>query len=190
MHGHSHPHCARLAGRRAEPHHRRRPGRCHRRGNRRAADRRHRGRHVAGLQGSQTAITDENGHYKITNLPPGDYLVTFYYADLDRRAQRHRRSASTRRAPVYLEARHDARPAARSSRSTARRPTIDPTSTTQGITIDSEYTASEHPGPGPHVRVGPRRRGRLAGRRRWRLVLGLDARSRTSTSSTASTRPA
>src|ERR1051325_2895674 len=31
---------------------------------------------------TQTAITDENGFYKITELPPGEYLVTFYYADI------------------------------------------------------------------------------------------------------------
>ena len=34
------------------------------------------------LQGAQTAITDENGFYKIAPLPPGDYLVTFYYLEL------------------------------------------------------------------------------------------------------------
>src|SRR5688572_21417702 len=34
------------------------------------------------LPQAQTAITDENGGYKITDLPPGDYLVTFYYADI------------------------------------------------------------------------------------------------------------
>ena len=33
------------------------------------------------LQGDQTAITDENGFYKITDLPPGEYLVRFYYND-------------------------------------------------------------------------------------------------------------
>ena len=31
---------------------------------------------------TQTAITDENGVYRITELPPGEYLVTFYYADI------------------------------------------------------------------------------------------------------------
>src|SRR6476646_619040 len=31
---------------------------------------------------TQTGITDEKGFYKIDSLPPGDYLVTFYYADL------------------------------------------------------------------------------------------------------------
>lgn len=34
------------------------------------------------LAGAQTAITDEHGYYEITDLPPGNYLVTFYYLDL------------------------------------------------------------------------------------------------------------
>src|SRR5689334_5124907 len=31
------------------------------------------------LQGSQTVLTDEAGSYKISPLPPGEYVVTFYY---------------------------------------------------------------------------------------------------------------
>ena len=31
---------------------------------------------------TQTAITDENGFFQVGALPPGDYLVTFYYADI------------------------------------------------------------------------------------------------------------
>ena len=34
------------------------------------------------LQNAQTAISDENGFYKVAELPPGNYLVTFYYAKL------------------------------------------------------------------------------------------------------------
>src|SRR5205823_626200 len=30
---------------------------------------------------SQTGITEEDGTYKITGLPPGDYLVTFFFGD-------------------------------------------------------------------------------------------------------------
>ncbi len=33
------------------------------------------------LQGSQAGITDGKGAYYISNLPPGTYLVSFYYAD-------------------------------------------------------------------------------------------------------------
>src|SRR3712207_4500827 len=34
------------------------------------------------LQGTQAAITDDTGQFKITNLPPGTYELTFLYADL------------------------------------------------------------------------------------------------------------
>jgi hypothetical protein len=33
------------------------------------------------LAETQTAMTDERGVYAIESLPPGNYLVTFYYAD-------------------------------------------------------------------------------------------------------------
>src|SRR6476661_3963712 len=33
------------------------------------------------LQGEQTEFTDPSGHYIITELPPGEYLVRFYFAD-------------------------------------------------------------------------------------------------------------
>ncbi len=33
------------------------------------------------LQGTQSGVTDENGAYLITTLPPGVYTVTYYYAD-------------------------------------------------------------------------------------------------------------
>src|SRR4051812_2880006 len=34
------------------------------------------------LQGTQTAISDENGLYKIAELPPGSYVITFYINQL------------------------------------------------------------------------------------------------------------
>ena len=36
----------------------------------------------AALVNARTAVTDETGRYQITELPPGDYLVTLYYADI------------------------------------------------------------------------------------------------------------
>ena len=33
------------------------------------------------LDGTQTAITDEHGNYRVVGLPAGYYTVTFYYAD-------------------------------------------------------------------------------------------------------------
>src|SRR5215472_103023 len=34
------------------------------------------------LQQTQSAITDEKGFYKISDLPPGDYKVSFFFADI------------------------------------------------------------------------------------------------------------
>src|SRR5438270_7364854 len=35
------------------------------------------------LQGEQTEFTDNDGHYIITELPPGEYLVRFYYSNIN-----------------------------------------------------------------------------------------------------------
>ena len=45
------------------------------------------------LQGEQTEFTDESGHYIITELPPGEYLVRFYFhSEHQRRAARRLRA--------------------------------------------------------------------------------------------------
>jgi hypothetical protein len=89
------------------------------------------------LQGTQTAITDENGFYKLTNLPPGDYIITFYYADLE-----VRRSGVTvgvqKTTPVFQKL--NTTGAGEKIEVVGHTPAIDPTSTTQGITLDQEYT--------------------------------------------------
>ncbi|HLH28356.1 MAG TPA: TonB-dependent receptor, partial [Acidimicrobiales bacterium] len=35
------------------------------------------------LQGEQTEFTDKTGHYLITELPPGEYVVRFYYGNVE-----------------------------------------------------------------------------------------------------------
>ena len=112
------------------------------------------------LANVQTAITDESGFYKIDALPPGTYLVTFYFLDLT--IERSGIYVGVNKTtPVFQKldqsksggeviAIHDAAP------------TIDPTSTKQGITIDRNYirnvpvpgrtftgTLSIGPGSGP-----------------------------------------
>lgn len=89
------------------------------------------------LSQTQTAITDENGYYQIGQLPPGDYLVTFYYADItvERSGIRVGVDKTT---PVYQKLNMDAA-GGETIRIEDTAPTIDPTSTTQGITIDKNY---------------------------------------------------
>jgi outer membrane receptor protein involved in Fe transport len=86
----------------------------------------------------QTVITDENGFYKVTSLPPADgYLVTFYFADI----VLERRGISVgvnKTAPVYVKLNTN-QAGGETIVVVDSVPTIDPTSTTQGITLDQEY---------------------------------------------------
>ena len=102
---------------------------------------------VAG-QGSQpqTTITDENGFYKVTSLPPGGgYLVTFYYADIVLE-RRNIQVGVGKTAPVYVKINTN-QAGGETIVVVDSVPTIDPTSTTQGITLDTEYL-SKIPVPG------------------------------------------
>jgi outer membrane receptor protein involved in Fe transport len=93
---------------------------------------------VTSGQASQTAITEENGSYKITGLRPGDYLVTFFFGDttIERKGVNVGVDKTT---PVFQKINTQA-----AVQETIviedKAPAIDPTSTTQGITIDQEYT--------------------------------------------------
>ena len=85
------------------------------------------------LAQAQTAITDENGQYKITDLPPGDYLVTFYYADIT--LERGGINIGVNKVtPVFQKLNQD-QAGGEVVKITDTAPTIDPTSTTQGITM-------------------------------------------------------
>jgi hypothetical protein len=89
------------------------------------------------LQGTQTAITDENGFYRITNLPPGEYIITFYYADLEVRRSGVNVGVQ-KTTPVFQKL--NTTGAGEKIEVVGHAPTIDPTSTSQGITLDQEYT--------------------------------------------------
>jgi len=97
------------------------------------------------LQGAQTAISDENGFYKITELPPGEYLITFYYLDIT--VERSGVSIGVNKVtPVYQKL-DQSSAGGETVRIQDTAPTIDPTSTTQGITIDKNYLKNI-PAPG------------------------------------------
>ncbi len=88
---------------------------------------------------SQTAITDEKGFYKVDDLPPGLFLVTFYYLDYTI-AHPDVTVGIEKSTPVFQ--RIDTEVAAKKGETIkidAKAPTIDPTSTTQGITLDKNY---------------------------------------------------
>ncbi|HEY6176498.1 MAG TPA: TonB-dependent receptor [Kofleriaceae bacterium] len=89
------------------------------------------------LQGTQTAISDENGLYKVAELPPGDYLVTFYINQLT--VQRPDiKVGLDKTTPVFQKIKLS-QAAGEIVRIHDTPPSIDPTSTTQGITIDKSY---------------------------------------------------
>jgi outer membrane receptor protein involved in Fe transport len=89
------------------------------------------------LSQTQTAITDEKGFYKISDLPPGDYLVTFYYADLS--VEQSGVHVGVNKASSVFQKIDQGAAGGETIHVTAKAPTIDPTSTTQGITIDKNY---------------------------------------------------
>jgi len=90
------------------------------------------------LQGTQAALTDASGQFKITNLPPGVYLVTYYYLGVT--VRRANVSVSINKStPAYI--RFDTgRAEGEVITVGGRAPAIDPTSTTQGVTLDESYT--------------------------------------------------
>ncbi len=85
------------------------------------------------LEHAQAVITDENGEYQVGELPVGNYLVTYYYADLT--VERPDIAVIDDRAtPMFVEL--DTSPHHYA-------PESDPASISQGITIDSVRTYTD-----------------------------------------------
>jgi hypothetical protein len=80
-------------------------------------------------------LTDENGYYKINELQPGTYSVTFFFANKTQKIT-NINVGLNRTSPVYtnMDLTEEIVTVI------GHVPTIDPTSTTQGITLDKEYT--------------------------------------------------
>jgi hypothetical protein len=97
------------------------------------------------LQSAQTAISDENGVYKIAELPPGSYLVTFYFARLI--IERSGITVGVNKTTPVFQRLKLAQVAGEVVKIVDTAPAIDPTSTTQGITIDRSYLENI-PNPG------------------------------------------
>jgi hypothetical protein len=90
------------------------------------------------LQGTQAEITDASGQYKITNLPPGTYVITCYYEQATVRKSGFRVSIN-KTTPGYLAV-DVSQAAGEVIEIEGSGPTIDSTSTTQGVTFDQNYT--------------------------------------------------
>ena len=88
------------------------------------------------LQGEQTEFTDEDGNYLITELPPGDYLVRFYFADIVSERSDIQLSAGT--TLNVSQAIQTDKATATTVDIVERAPTVDVGSTAQKTVIDSE----------------------------------------------------
>ena len=89
------------------------------------------------LQGAQTAITDDNGFFKISELPPGEYLITYYYLEIT--VERSGITVGVNKVTPGHQKLDQSKAGGETVKIEDSAPTIDPTSTTQGITIDKNY---------------------------------------------------
>ncbi|MEZ4360233.1 MAG: TonB-dependent receptor [Kofleriaceae bacterium] len=89
------------------------------------------------LLGKRAAFSDERGAYKFTGLPAGRYVVTFYYDTLVVRRSGVVVSVH-RTTPVFADVDTDEAPG-ETIEIEGLAPAIDPTSTTQGLTIDGDF---------------------------------------------------
>ncbi len=90
-----------------------------------------------GLSQTQTAITDERGFYRIGDLPPGDYLVTFYFADIT--VEQSGVHVGLDKTSSVMQKINQQQAGGETIHVQAKAPLIDPTSTSQGITLDKNY---------------------------------------------------
>lgn len=88
------------------------------------------------LPQTETAITDDTGFYKLGGLPPGDYLVTFYYADIT--LERSGVKLQNGRIANVSQKLDQSKTGGETIHVAAAAPVIDPTSTTTGMTITKD----------------------------------------------------
>lgn len=89
------------------------------------------------LAQSQTAITDDNGSYRLSDLPPSTYQVTFYYSDIQ--IQQSGVKVGADKVSAVYQKLDASRAGGETITIAAKAPVIDPASTTQAITIDKNY---------------------------------------------------
>ena len=85
------------------------------------------------MPAAQTAITDETGTYAISGLPPGSYLVSYYY--LDATVERNGIAVGVNRATPVFQKLDTSRIGGEVITIEGRAPAVDQSSTSQGQTI-------------------------------------------------------
>jgi outer membrane receptor protein involved in Fe transport len=86
---------------------------------------------------TQSAFTDDKGLYRINDLPPGDYKVTFYFADIT--VEQDNVHVGINKVTSAYQKIDQTAAGGETIKVEAKAPLIDVTSTTQGITIDKNY---------------------------------------------------
>jgi hypothetical protein len=89
------------------------------------------------LQGTESTYTEADGRYKITNLPPGDYTVTFFYGD-NKKSQTGVKIGVAKTTSVFESINTEVAGEVIVVESTGGA-LIDTTKTDLGITLDTEY---------------------------------------------------
>ncbi|MGE0403224.1 MAG: carboxypeptidase-like regulatory domain-containing protein [Kofleriaceae bacterium] len=84
----------------------------------------------------QTSLTDEHGRYSIS-LPAGTYTLTFYYADLT--VERSNVKVNGSKPTLVAQNLDTSRSRGEVVKITDSAPTIDPTSTTQSVSVNGGY---------------------------------------------------
>lgn len=90
------------------------------------------------LNGTQSAITGGDGTYLISELPPGDYTVTYYYSDITVLMQSQQVVAG-KTTPVYASI-NTTSAGGEVIDIAGSAPIVDTTTTSQGVTLDSNFT--------------------------------------------------
>ena len=89
------------------------------------------------LQGEQTEFTDADGHYIITELPPGEYMVRFYFSNINvERPGVFLQSDKTLSVNVAIPTQ---RAEVKTYRITEKAPTVDVGNTQQQTAVTSEF---------------------------------------------------
>ncbi len=90
-----------------------------------------------GLREAQSAITDDSGTYMLVNLPAGTYTLTFYYSDV---TVERSNVVIAKGKVTAVSQKLKAAGAGEVVKITGSAPTIDVASTSQGITVSTNYS--------------------------------------------------
>src|SRR6184192_588727 len=102
------------------------------------------------LQGEQTEFTDAGGHYILTELPPGEYLVRFYFSNIN--VERPGVFLQTDKTLSVNVAIPTQRAEVKTYRITEKAPTVDVGNTQQQTAVTNEFVRNTRSAAAPTTR--------------------------------------